>query len=75
VDEIQDNHPYLGIATLANHAQNNQLFVVDVTEVSLNEPNVSNIHLLINGLQVITMESLKFMNLNPQRINSFQRYF
>lgn len=38
---IQKNHPYLGGMSLTKHAENGTLYVVDLTEVTLNEETVS----------------------------------
>lgn len=43
VDIIEDDHPYLNDA-LAAHAANGELFVVDLADVSFNEPTVSDLY-------------------------------
>lgn len=40
LDEIQKNHPYLGGLTLAEHAENGTLYVVDLTEVDIDENEI-----------------------------------
>lgn len=40
VDIIEENHPYLTEMTLEKHIQQGTLYVVDLTEISLNEPTL-----------------------------------
>lgn len=44
---IEENHPYLAGKTLEAHIQQGTLFVVDLSEISLNEQKVS-LHCYIN---------------------------
>lgn len=41
LDAIQKNHPYLGGLTLAKHAENGTLYVVDLTEVDIDENEIN----------------------------------
>lgn len=38
--EIENNHPYLAGINLQTHAEQNELYIVDLIEVALNEPAV-----------------------------------
>lgn len=40
LDAIQNKHPYLGGLTLKEHAGNGTLYVVDLTEVAIDEQMV-----------------------------------
>ncbi|XP_011434663.3 allene oxide synthase-lipoxygenase protein [Magallana gigas] len=63
VNIIEENHPYLAGKTLETHIQQGTLFVVDLTEISLNEPTLLSTMALFGIYKDVLMPVAVWMNI------------
>lgn len=63
VNIVEENHPYLAGKTLEAHIQQGTLFVVDLSEISLNEPTLLSTMALFGIYKDVLMPVAVWMNI------------